>query len=487
MRPPRVLRPLAGVLVAGSVGWLGAAPAGALPAISVTGDAGQSTDVNFTASATAPIMQVTEDQPTSQFHPEGEGDYGYTLVTANPSAATAVASLVWPGSAAGNAGTLIEVLGGPSSASALNDPIQASATSGTNQTHSSISAPTGSTMTASVDPTGPSDEHATATSALAGGGLGPAGSVGHSNSTSTIDFDSTTAVLSATAASTASDISLAGVVHIGSVASSATAKSANGAPPQMSGTTSFHDMTVAGEAAYVDGSGVHLGSPGAPAGPAAVDSVDTALAASGMQVYFTAPHTITVGGTSYYYAASVLFYWAPPGDPSSNSFTLSLGGSAVAVTSSAQPGVALFGLGPDSGNSASTAGTTPAASAQVAASGSSGGVPGVAGVGPSSGVPPDLASTAGSPAGGGSLSLPASPASAASRTAGAGAASPLSPASVRLPGGVGAGWWILAALAAVLGAAVTTRVPALLRRQAAPVCPRSGRPASTFGNGRRVP
>lgn len=473
----------AALLFAGAVGWFVAAPAASAMASAT------SMDVNFTAAATAPIMQVTEDEPTSQFHPEGEGDYGYTLVTANPSAASAIASLLWPGSAAGNAGTLVEVLGGPSNAGALNDPVQASATSGTNQTHSSITAPTGSTMTASVDPTGPSNEHAAATTALAGGALGPAGSVGHSSSTSTIDFDSDTAVLSVTAANSASNVDVGGVVHVGSVTSSASAKATNGGTPQMSGATSFHDMTVAGEEAYVDGSGVHLGAPGAPAGPAAVDSVDTALAASGMQVYFTAPHTITVGGTSYYYAASVLFYWAPPGDPSSNSFTMSLGGSAVSVTDSAQPGDALIGLGGDTGGSGTTA-AGPGTSAQVAASGvnASGSAPAVSGVGGSGGIPPSLASAGGPPATNGeqTLSLPASPASAASRTTGGGKASPLA-ASVRLPGGVGAWWWVLAGLAALLGAALTTRVPGLLHRQAATACPRTGRSASTFGNGRRVP
>lgn len=467
-------------MLTGAMGWFVAGPATSASAA----------DVNFTAAATAPIMQITEDEPTAQFHPEGEGDYGYTLVTANPSAANAIASLLWPGSAAGNAGTLVEVLGGPSNASALNDPVQASAASGTSQTHSSVTAPTGSAMTASVDPTGPSNEHATATTALAGGALGPAGSVGHSSSTSTIDFGSDTTVLSVTAANSASNVDVGGVVHIGSVTSSASAKATNGGTPQMSGATSFHDMTVAGEEAYVDGSGVHLGAPGAPAGPAAVDSVDTALAASGMEVYFTAPHTITVGGTSYYYAASVLFYWAPPGDPSNNSFTMSLGGSAVSVTDSAQPGDALFGLGGDTSGSDTTAAVPPGTSAQVAASGAnaSGSAPAVSGVGGSGGVAPALASVGGPAATTGeqTLSLPASPASAASRTTGGGEASPLA-ASIRLPGGVGAWWWVLAGLAALLGAALTTRVPGLLHRQAATACPRTGRSASTFGNGRRVP
>lgn len=492
MRHDLAWRLAGAVLVSGALGCLGsgAGAAGAAPAVS--GMASQAS-VEFTVAAAAPVLQATEDEPTSQFHPEGEGDYGYTIVTANPSAATALAAVMWPGSAAGNAGTLAEVLGGPSSLSALNDPVQASATTGTSQTHSSISAPTGSTMSASVDPSATSDPHATATSTMGGGGLGRAGSVANSSSTSTIDFNTSTGVLSATATSSASDLDVGGVVQIGSVTSSASAQAVNGGTPQVSGATAFHNMTVAGEAAYVDGSGVHLGTPGAPAGPAAVDAVNAALAAAGMQVYFTAPHTITVGGTSYYYAASVLFFWAPPNDPSSNSFTLSVGGAAVSMTDSSEPD-STSGLGGDSsatggagGTGSTTAtGSAPDASAGVAAAGGlPASTPASAGDGSPSASLAALSSGTPGTTGGATLSLPASPAAAASGTAAGGASSPLR-ASARLPGGVGAGWWVLAVIAALVGAGLTTRLPALLQRQAAAVCPRPGRPASTF-DGRKVP
>lgn len=433
--------------------------------------------VSFTAAAAAPVAQITEDEPTAASHPEAEGEYGYTLVTANPSEASALASVLWPGSVAGNAGTLVAVLGGPSNLSALNDPVQASATTGTDQTHSSVSAPSGAEMSASVVPTGPGDEHTTAKSTLAGGGLGGAGSVGSSTSESTIDFDSSTGRLALTARSAATNLDVAGVVKIGSVTSSATATATNGQTPQVEGATSFHDMTVAGQGAYVDGSGVHLGSPGAPAGPAAVDQVDAALAAAGMEVYFTAPHDVTVGGTSYYYAASVLFYWAPPNDPNQNSFTLSVGGAAVSVTDSAQPDT--FDLGSTAGTPAGGGGATGArvaVQAPAPPSAPGGTSPSLAGV--SSALP-----GANPQAGGGELSLPASPSAAASRTAGSGGSAAL--ASTLLPGGIGAGWWILAALVALVGAGLTTRVPALLNRQAAAACPRARNPRSNFANRRQ--
>ena len=426
--------------------------------------------VNFTAAATAPVMQITEDEPNAQFHPEGDGDLGYTLVTANPGLANATAALVWPGSAAANAGTLVALLGGPSSLSVLNDPVQASAATGSNQTSSSITAPTGSTMSASVVPTGPTDQHATATSALAGGGLGAGGAIGSSTSTSTIDYDSSTGVVTLNAESHATKVDVGGVVSIGSVTSSASATSTNGMAPTMTGATNFHDMTIAGQEAFVDGSGVHVGAPGAPAGPAAVESVDAGLAQAGMEVYFTAPHTITVGGVSYYYSATVLFFWAPPGDSSHNSFTMSLGGAAVSVTASPEgDSSALFDTSSGGSTDATTAasssapiGATPTAGASTAPTGSA------------VGAAPSLPITGGAAP---TLSLPASPAAAAASTAGHPEAS-IVPVDTRLPGGIGVGWWILAAVAAIAGAGLTTRVPALLQRQAAATCPRARTPRS---------
>lgn len=417
------------------------------------------TTVSFTAAAAAPVMQITEDAPTAQFHPQGEGDYGYTLVTADNDAANALAAVAWPGAAAGNAGTLVALLGGPDE-SALNDPAQASAATGGTATHSTLGTSPGPVMTASVVPTGTDDEHTTASSVTSGGGLGSAGSVGSSESTSTIDFDQDTGTVDVTASSSASDIDVGGVVDIGSVTSSASATSTGAATPTLQGDTVVHHMTVAGQSAYLDGTGVHLGSPGAPAGPAEVAAVDSALKQAGMEIYFTSPHTITVGGTAYYYAASVLFYWAPPGDPSHDSLTMTVGGSGVSMTASGTPSTTYVAPPPAGGPAAvppSSAASPPSAA--------------VGTVGADGGAAPVLASTGGS---GTSLSLPASPAAAASATpadtgAGQGDARP---AGFDLPGGIGAGWIVLLLAVGLLGAALTTRLPGLLERRAAAVCPR---------------
>lgn len=453
-------------------GWpVAAAAAGACVAMVIgPGRAGAATDqtdfVTYTAAAAAPVLQVTEDEPTSQFHPEGEGDYGYTLVTANPSADTALASVVWPGSTIGNAGTLVEVLGGPSSASALNDPVQATATSGTSQTAKTISAGSGTTMTASVAPTAAGDQHATATSQLAGGGLGSAGTVGNSTSTSTIDFDPGTGELTVSAASSGSGIDMDGVVHVGSFSSTATGTATNGATPVLQGATTFGDMTIAGQPAYVDGSGVHLGTPKSPADAAVIEAVDTALTASGMEVYFTSPHTITVGGVAYYYAASVLFYWVPPGDPSHNSFTETLGGSGISMTDSSSS----LPSAPSSPSTAPVATGTGPSTAQpttAAASAASSVADATSALASLSGATGGAATSAAAP----TMSLPEAPSSALDTNR----PSSVEPAAVDLPGGIG-GWWIALALAAaLLGAALTTRLPGLLDRRAAAVCPREVR------------
>jgi hypothetical protein len=315
-------------------------------------------------------------------------------------------------------------------------------------------------MSASVQPSPPYDQHTTATSSSAGGGLGKEGTVGDTSSTSTIGFRSDTGLLNVQAESSASHVDIAGVVRIGSVTSSALAVAADGAPPTLTGKTDVHDMTIAGEPAYVDGSGVHMGTPGKPAGPTEMEAVDAALAASGMKIYSSSPQTINVGGVYYYTSASILFYWLPPG--SHNTFTMSLGGSGVAVSD-----------GPNPAFVANPPATTPFTTPTVPAAPSSSPVPALSGPAPlsSAGTPPQPAGVATTP---GSTSgmkqdLPAAPASG------------FVPAGARLPGGIGLGWFVLAALLGLAAAALTVRVPALLTRQAAASCPRATSPRSSFG------
>lgn len=414
---------------------------GLVPATEAVAQTAPPAVLSFSVTVEAPVLQITEDEPVAQFHPEGEGDYGFTYATLDPSGQHALASLLWPGAAAGNAGTLVEVLGGPSGLNALNYPVRAEAISGTTQTQQSTSAPSGTTMSATVQPPKAGDQYAAANSSLVGGGIGAVGTSGSSNSASTIHFDAAGGNLTATAQSSATGISLdGGLISIGSVTSSAQATSTNGSQPQLSGTTLVHNMSIAGQSAYVDGAGVHVGQPGNPAPAPIQDAVNTALQQAGMQVYFTSPTQVTVGGVNFFDASSVLFYWAVPNDPSHNSFTASVGGAGVSMAAASS---AFQGELPGSAGSTDTA--TPSASS----SGDSGTLPTGTAAAPQLSLPTGAAPAL-------SSQPQIAPPSKAQLTA------PANLATASLPGGLGVGWIILIALAGVVGALALTRVPGLV-------------------------
>ena len=258
----------------------------------------------------------------------------------------------------------------------------------------------------------------------------------------------------ATAQSFLSNVDIGNTFHAGSITTSATEQSVSGAAPTAASTITVHDLVIGGQKAYVDRAGVHMGDPGKPAGPAALDAVGKALVGAGMQIYFTAPQKVTIGGVSYEYSASILVYWAPPGDSNGDVFTFSLGGDAIGMQVS--PGLAttagvIEGLGGGAG---------------TALPGSTGATPGA--------VPTSPASP--------TLQLPA-PATGAGATPGAvpgGRSQSLAagqPASASAPAGIEGWWLVLLAIAALAGIALLPRLPALLTNAAAPDCVRE-RPSS---------
>jgi hypothetical protein len=192
-----------------------------------------------------------------------------------------------------------------------------------------------------------------------------------------------------------------------------------------------------------------MGEPGKPAGPAAIDAVGKALVGAGMEIYFTSPHKVTIGGVSYVYSASILVYWAPPGDSNGDVFTFSLGGDAIGMVVS--PGVAT----------------------------SAGGIEGVVGGGaaplpsPTLPTPGSVAASPASPV----LQLPA-PATGAGATpaaASGGGSESLAlgqPASASGPAGIEGWWLVLLAIAALAGIALLPRLPGLLTTAAATDCVR---------------
>lgn len=453
-RRRRRSRALVGALLGMGVGAavaIGTSGASARPAWAD----GSASFQSYQTGAEAPVFQITEDAPTATFHPQGEGNYNYTQATLDPSRGYGLASLYWPGGAAANAGALLVLLGAPPQAGAVAYPVRAEAFSGSSQTKQDVTTPSGAQMSASVEPAKPGQQSSTAQTRTAGGGLGPLGSVGQSTSASSVVLDPASNVLTSTAQTVAGNISLAGgVVTIGSVTSSAKAVSKAAATPTVGGSTVVNDLKIAGQQAYVDGSGVHAGTPGKPAPPAEQAAIDAALKGAGMSIYFTDPHTVPIGGVQYYVAGSVLFFWAPPGDTNKDSFTLSIGGSAVSMGVTAGPG-----------NQALPTVTPPAA--------------------PTSPAGPDVSQTAlaaalGPPPSQTDLSLPSSSNGATiSAGVGRGTTAPRSLGTLtgtELPGGLGWGLWALVVLGGLAGALALPLVPGLFDKTAAAACPRERRP-----------
>jgi hypothetical protein len=237
-------------------------------------------------------------------------------------------------------------------------------------------------------------------------------------------------------------------VTIGSFTSTIAGTSTNGSTPVYSGTDQFQGFRVAGQQAYVDGSGVHLGAPGKPANPEAQGIVNQALATTGVKIYFSAPQTIVVGEVSYHYAASVLVYWPVPHDPNKDSATVSIGGSAIAMDL-ASGSIPPAGTG---GTGAATGGSGPAAPSYT---------------GSSLAIPAQPTTPA--------LSLPA-PAAPAPAGAAPAPTTPLraaaAPALAATSRGIGVPWLLLLAACAILGLVALPLLPGLLSAAAVPRCER---------------
>lgn len=360
----------------------------------------------YSITATAPGVEVTEDEPSAQAHPEAQGAVPETssLLSSGP-VGYALSTVAWPGATAANGGQLLSLLfPGPAGAvvpvpdavtglvkgeaSLVNYPIRAEARSGTSPdaTYNQVPA---------ADLTAHADASRVEGVAQVKGADQPGGATYgtmRSNSASTLANNQAKAV----ASSTVNNIALAGgAVKIASVTSTAQAVS-DGSKSTTGGGTTVADMTVGGQRAYFDQTGVHAGAAGQPVNAAADQILNQALAGFGMKTFVSAPQSQTSGATASYTAGSLLFTWIPPSNPSQNVFTVSLGGARVAVnaTPSFQSGATTDTgtAGTDAGSGAATAapaggdtggagssnlgGSTPLAgtpTAGAAASGGSGG------------------------------------------------------------------------------------------------------------------
>lgn len=340
--------------------------AAALPLESATADGEPGSGLgSFALSANAPVMQVREDYAQQQCGAQAAGTAGCEGVVnesvsqlTNGPIGYALASVTWPGTLAGNLGTLLVVASGgsvPSQATALNSPVRAEArTGGTNPVvtdYPGNGAPTAAHMRAEALPTS-----VTAEATVGSAQNAVVGSTGPStSSTSTTLTGVSTAA--AQAHSQVSDVTIAGVVHLGSVTSQAVATT-TGTSSKGSGSTVVTGASIAGVPVTIDEHGVTVQTQNQPLPAQATDAVNTALANAGMTIAVSRPTITSQGPNLVATAGSVVFFWnQQPGQ----SMTVVLGGAQVSLRSS--PGFAFGAYTPPpfSGGTAGSPATTGSA------------------------------------------------------------------------------------------------------------------------------
>ncbi|MCW2673610.1 MAG: hypothetical protein JWP14_2199 [Frankiales bacterium] len=326
----------------------------------------------FTLTAQSQAMQLTEDEPSANSHPEADADLPQSQVslTSGP-VGYALSSVAWPGALLGNAGSLILLVqpSAPSQVGALNDPVRAEARTGSASHSSTNDSVPGAHMAADATPA-----RTTADALLDGGAAGAVVGFGRTTSASSATLGTRTGTV--TADSTAKDVSLAnGVVKIGSVVSHAEART-DGTTATAKGETTVSGMTIAGVPVVVDDNGVSVSTQHGAVPPSAAQTVNQAVASLGMSFALSTPTQYRQGGAISYDAGSLTMLWKPPG--SSNTFTASLGGSRVVAaasrSSSYQPVLPPAG-GPAAGNPVPPAVGQPGQAPQVSLPGTGSGPP----------------------------------------------------------------------------------------------------------------
>jgi hypothetical protein len=336
--------------------WALVVAGGAMVSMAVSSawtSANAGTTVNFgsyTISATAPGWEMWEDEPSANAHPEGGGQAPYSTAALSAGGlGYALSSIAWPGATEANADKVALLLfphdatvpSGPTvqvpdavvglfntAAPAANYPIRAEARSGEGAPDKSFDAQ-GASLKAHADP---ALAQATATMKAADGQAG----FSFGNAETIANSALTETAGAATADSRITKIDIGEVIKIDSVTSHAEASTDGVAAGAPSGSTVVQGMTIAGQPAYVDEQGVHIGEKGQPANAVASQIANQALTNGGFSFYVAQPQQEQSGATASYTAGSLIIVWKPPQNPSANVFFIALGGSRVSVT--ATPG-----------------------------------------------------------------------------------------------------------------------------------------------------
>jgi len=237
----------------------------------------------------------------------------------------ALAAIAWPGDLAANLGSLLITASGgqiPPSASALDDSQKAEVQTGQSPDTVTNDQVPGTSMKASAKPTITSaDAHVQSQSS-------PAAAVGPATTSATSSLVGTSSGV-ARAESTVSDISMAaGVVHIGSVTSNATATT-DGTTAKVTGGTSVVGATVAGVPVTIDEKGVSVQGNGVGV-TALTNTVNSALSQAGLTLRVSEPQGKPTGAAVSYTSGSLVAVFAPQ---KGYQFSLTFGGANVTADS----------------------------------------------------------------------------------------------------------------------------------------------------------
>lgn len=284
---------------------------------------------SFNLAANAPAVQVRFDDGSNCAGKPGgtagcEGVVPETVSQLrNGPIGYGLSSVVWPGTLAGNLGSLILAANpnAPSQASMLNSPVRAESRTGAGPDTVTNNSYPGTTMTATAK-----DDAVSAKADVASSQSAPVGSFGNTTSATSVRLTGP-ALAVADAASRADDVNLAaGAVTIGSVTSTVNATT-DGRKATAKGRTVVNDLRIGGVPVTIDDKGITVQGQNVPANSAAASAVNTVITNLGMSIALSQPMGKPEGGKVVYNAGSLIFAWKTQG----GTFTAIFGGATVAV------------------------------------------------------------------------------------------------------------------------------------------------------------
>jgi hypothetical protein len=204
----------------------------------------------------------------------------------------------------------------------ISYPIRAEARSPAGPADATFSVP-GTTMTSHTD-----DNGARATAGIQAVSMAGGGTAGTISSQSNASVTTTQAI--SQAVSKVSNINLAGgIVQIASVVSSSTATT-DGNKATGAGTTTITGLTIAGQPATIDQSGVHIGQQGAPVNDVLNQLAQQAFSKAGITMFLAKPTQLIQGATVTQSAGSLIVGFSQSG----NNFVFTFGGATAIANAS---------------------------------------------------------------------------------------------------------------------------------------------------------